>query len=137
MLADYTFFLNMIGPNGTFGYDQINVSCADHALGNSSTGNGGGTATDCNLANANSTYTNGLLSNSVAQNSWKPHWFLPNFDPNMNGTYTFALSAFGSGGQELAKTEINVLVGNTTQVPEPTSLVLLALGLLGLRARKA
>lgn len=103
----------------------------DHAIGDDNTGNGGGTvATDA------AEYASLISSNTVAQNSWKAHWILDGtFDPTVDGTYDFYLAAF-DGGQEVVRTEIQVIVGTGTPaqqvVPEPAALVLLSAGLLGI-----
>ena len=73
----------------------------------------------------------------VSQNSWNLGFdsfesFLGYaFNPAANGEYTFLLTASGGAG-ELARTSIVVQVGNSLTVPEPGSLALLGLGLVGL-----
>ncbi len=109
-------------------FDPINSAFADHAIGDNSTGNGGGTvATDA------AAYTTLIASNNVAQQSWKPHWFISGFDPTVDGTYDFYLAAFDSAGQ-VARTEMQIIVGSggTAAVPEPGTLLLLGSGLAGL-----
>lgn len=53
-------------------FDLINAPFFDHSIGDNTTANGAGTeATDT------ATYANLIAGNNVAQNSWKPSWFLP------------------------------------------------------------
>ncbi len=102
----------------------------DHALGDNTTGNGGGTTATADEA----AYAAGLAANNVAQNSWKAHWFFgPTFDPTLDATYDLYLSALDGNGGEVARTEIQVIVGagGSRDVPEPASLGLAGLALLG------
>ncbi len=95
-------------------FDNITPSVAapffDHAIGDNTTANGGGTtAVDA------TTYSNLLANNNVAQNSWRYDFFLngplASFDPTIDGRYTIYLAAM-DGATELARTEIEILVGD-------------------------
>ncbi|WP_416305961.1 PEP-CTERM sorting domain-containing protein [Neptunicella sp. SCSIO 80796] len=107
----------------------------DHSIGDNTTAQSAGTeATDI------ASYTALLADNNLAQNSWKPHWFIPGFDPTVDGTYDIMLSAYDPAGQNalVASTSIQIIVGQggSTQVPEPASLLIFAAGLLGLGAAR-
>ena len=96
----------------------------DHAIGDNATGPGpaGGGIVIPNRADDAAGFAAAIDDNSLAQNSWKPHWYALNFNPTINGTYTFTLSAYDTNGQ-VASTAIQVDV-----VPEPATLALVAMG---------
>ncbi len=98
-------------------FDPVNLPVADHAIGNNSTGNGGGISTS-----DPSTYVNLIANNNVAQNSWNMEFFdgMPfPFDANDVGSYQFRLTAF-DGATQLAQTTITI-----NSVPEPTASLLI------------
>ena len=97
----------------------------DHSTGNNSTTS----ATD-NIAGDAATYATNIATDNVAQNSWKPHWFIPGFHPSAIGTYTISLTAFDTG-TPVASTSIDINV-----VPEPTTFALGGLGLALIAVRR-
>lgn len=150
MLADLSFVLGLdtdpslstdfLTFDPIHGVEPIaNSVCWDHSMGDNGTGNGAGTeVSGCRSADAGvaaaatAAYATNLTDFNVAQNSWKPHWFIPGFDPTIDATYDFYLAAFDAQGQQLARTQIQIIVGSggATQVPAPTPLLLLGIGLL-------
>jgi hypothetical protein len=135
-LDDYVYILGLdsdpTAAVSMFEFDPINVGYADHAIGDNSTGNGAGT-----VAGDAAGYAALISTNNVAQNSWKPHWFIPGFDPTVDGIYDFSLTAFDANGVQAASTAMQIIVGNgATVVPEPATIALLITGLLGLASRK-
>lgn len=146
-LDAYTYVLGIdTDPSAAaafFAFDPINGFNAgtsmvswDHAIGTNATGNGGGAKianVDANAAD----YAALISANNLAQNSWKPSWFIPGFDPTVDGTYDFFLTAFNADGSQAARTSMQIIVGaGATDVPEPGTVALLLTGLLGLAARK-
>jgi len=132
-LSSYDYQLDIdfdagIGQNFQ-SFDPINTLYADHAIGNNATGNGGGSVAPFSDT---ATYSNLIANNNVAQNSWSMEFFnngpFDIFDPTVDGTYDFRLTAFEKGTQtKLAQTEMQIIVGQgATDVPEPASLLGLA-----------
>jgi len=128
-LDDLTYELSMTSSTGASitPFDPINgvnpgngMVFWDHSTGTNGTANGAGVeATDA------TNYATLIAGNNLAQNSWKPHWFAAGFDPTLNGTYDFVLTAF-DGANQVASTAIQI---NT--VPEPATVALMGLSLLG------
>lgn len=115
------------------GFDPINLPNADHAIGSNATGNGGGA-----VAAGERQYATLIDGNNVAQNSWKPSWFLSSFDPTLDGTYDFTLTAYDATGGPVAATSMQVIVGQGgAPVPDGGSVFVLfggaLLGLAGYR----
>lgn len=134
-LMDISYSLSMTSSTGVSmaAFDPINdvnpgagAVFWDHAIGTNATGNGDGTS-----AGTEAEYGTLIANNNIAQNSWKPHWVVPGFDPTAVGTYTFVLSASDLSG-EIASTSITV-----NAVPEPTSAsILMIAGGFGLVCRR-
>lgn len=104
----------------------------DHSIGDNTTAQGAGDeATDA------ATYGALVSANNLAQNSWKAHWYIPDFDPTVDATYDISLSAFNSNG-EVARSSIQIIVGEggATDVPEPAPIALMLSALLGLVIRR-
>jgi hypothetical protein len=100
----------------------------DHALGDNSTANGAGSS-----ATSEANYATLIGANNVAQNSWKPHWFLSGFDPTVDGQYDFFLTALDGTGAELARTDMSIIVGaGASVVPVPAAVWLFGTALIGL-----
>lgn len=138
-LDDLTYLLE-IDLNPTSGtsfvsFDPVNQLYVDNALGDNSTGNGGGTVAPGPVA-----YALGIATQNVAQNSWNLGFFTPGWvDPQAEGLYTINLSA-ALNGNVIASTSIDIQYG-ITPVPVPAALPLLAggiaaLGFVGWRRRK-
>lgn len=144
-LADLTYSLGLdLDPSlGTsyIAFDPINDANPgtggvqwDHAIGDNTTGNGAGTSIP-NASDDVPGYASLIGDNNVAQNSWKAHWFFgPGFDPTVDGTYNIYLSAFNASGDQVARTDIQIIAGAgaTATVPLPGTFLLFGLGLAGL-----
>ncbi len=139
-LDDYTYMLGIdqdASQNANYAtFDLINglnpatnTVCWDHGTGTTTTTSAPVT---CGAGGAAATYAALLTSNSVAQNSWQALWFIPGLDPTADGTYNFFLSAKDVTGAQVARTDIQIIVGQGGAVPEPASLALIGVALAGL-----
>ena len=100
-LGDNFLIFDPITPN-------VSVPYYDHSLGDNATTS----ATDV-VAGDGPTYTAGLATLNVAQNSWNYEFFndgspWDQFDPDINGSYKIYLRAIDASGNEVARTEIDV-----------------------------
>lgn len=118
-LTDFT--QTTIGGTPVGVFDPINTTWADHAIGDNSTPNGGGT-----VAASTVDYLALIGANNVAQNSWNLGFFDPaGFDTQTEGLYTIELAAFNASGIELASTSIDIRYGEVPPVPLPAGVWLL------------
>lgn len=134
VLSDLVYSLSMTSTTGAALAPRDPLALGgDHAFGNNSTPNGGGTAGT--VANYVGLYT----TENIAQQSWKPHWEgATGFDPTDDGVYTYVLTASLSDGTLLASTTIDVIVGNGAVVPTPSAALagLFMFGGLAVRRRR-
>lgn len=139
-LADYNYMLMVDSDPGagtTFlTFDPIHdvepgagTVCWDHSMGDNSTGNGDGVeVSGCRSADgptaaaAESEYASNIAQYNVAQNSWKAHWFIPGFDPTVEGWYDFELVAKDDAGAVVASTWMQIIVGDPELTCAPESL---------------
>ncbi|TWT55336.1 PEP-CTERM sorting domain-containing protein [Allorhodopirellula solitaria] len=118
-LDDLTYLLEMdFDPASTtnfLSFDPINVSFADHGIGDNLTGKSNGDkATDA------TSYSQLIGTKNLAQNSWNLDFFddpTHPFNANVPGTFDIRLTAF-DGTTQVAQAAIQI---NT--VPEPASIL--------------
>jgi len=117
-LSDYTYELGMdFDPSLDTDYltfdhitPSIPVPFYDHAIGDNTTPNGGGTS-----AGDAPTYLALLAANNIAQNSWTYEFFndtpYDTFDPNVAGRYEVYMRAF-DGATQVAESAITIIVAD-------------------------
>ena len=112
--------------------DLLSTPLFDHSFGNNGTAMGAGVEGNAQTL---------ALNNNLMQNSWSLDFFdtpslmplIPGtFNPNLDGEYSFFLEARGAtSGALLGRTEITIIVGDGATVPEPGTLALVGLAMIG------
>jgi len=139
-LDDFTYQMGLDGdPSGGTNFllfdpitPGVDAAFFDHAVGDNTTANGGGT-----VAGSEADYISLLANNNVAQNSWNYEFFndsgpLASFNPNVFGEYEIFLAALDANGNEVSRSSITIKV-----VPTPGALSLFGLaGLAAVRRRR-
>lgn len=146
-LADYTYELTLEGPNGTLTFDPIHdadptktlgVVFWDHNMGdyNSTAANDvkatiATPVTPATVAAGVAQYDAFIDDKSVAQNSWKAHWYFLNYDPNDAADYKISLKVF-----DVDDTTVLASSSIIVSTPTPAAAGMGLIGGLGLLARR-
>ncbi len=141
-LADYAFTLGVdsnAGAGTTWHSYNLLGNAFDHSFGTNSTAEGAGVEAPGNAA----AFAALAASNNLMQNSANMEFvddgvlFAGDFNPNIDGEYSFFLEARTLTGALVGRTEITVIVGaGAAPVSTPATLALAGLGLLALSATR-
>lgn len=139
-IDDYNFVLGIdsnAGAAASFSsYSLLGVPLTagapyDHTFGDNTTAQGGGTK-----ATTAALFASLITTSSLMQNSSNMDFvddgavFASDFNPLIDGNYSFFLEAYDRAGTLIGRTDITVIVGNGAAVPVPGTLALASLGLL-------
>lgn len=142
-ISDYSFVLGVDSDAGVgTAWSSYSLLAApfDHSFGNNSTAQSAGVEAPGNAtAFAALAASSNLMQNSVNMDFVDDGvLFASDFNPNIDGNYSFYLEARSLTGELIGRTDITVIVGAgaTAAVPVPATLALAGIGLLALRATR-
>ena len=128
---DYYVSGNTLGYNFKLFYDVDPSAGTDYGIVSAG---GGGAAQVTTQDSQNLMFNLGQSSFEYATAFTPP---TGTFDPNADGQYNFSLVAYSAAtGAEVGRNSINVIVGQPSAVPEPATIALFGLGLLGVAATR-